>query len=88
MLFFFNFWSLKPWIRIGLQHHTLDPDPEKINTNPQPCGDKISAYTQSTTIVLRTFRMSHKCFRRSNRVPVFNIDEKWRCFSLRLSKKN
>jgi hypothetical protein len=24
-------------IRIGLQHHTLDPDPEKINTDPQPC---------------------------------------------------
>jgi hypothetical protein len=25
-------------IRIGLQHHTLDPDPEKMNTDPQPCG--------------------------------------------------
>ncbi len=24
-------------IRIGLQHHTLDPDPEKMNTDPQPC---------------------------------------------------
>ncbi len=23
-------------IRIGLQHQTLDPDPEKINTDPQP----------------------------------------------------
>jgi hypothetical protein len=29
-------------IRIGLQHHTLDPDPdpEKINTDPQPCLNK------------------------------------------------
>jgi hypothetical protein len=26
--FFFNFWSLKPWIRIGLQHKALDPDPD------------------------------------------------------------
>ncbi len=36
--FFFNFWSLKPWIRIriGLQPQTLDPDPEKMNTDPQP----------------------------------------------------
>jgi hypothetical protein len=24
-------------IRIGLQPQTLDPDPEKINTDPQPC---------------------------------------------------
>jgi hypothetical protein len=23
-------------IRIGLQHQTLDPDPEKMNTDPQP----------------------------------------------------
>ncbi len=33
---FSNFWTLKPWIRIGLQHQTLDPDPEKMNTDPQP----------------------------------------------------
>ena len=24
-------------IRIGLQHKTLDPDTEKMNTDPQPC---------------------------------------------------
>ena len=24
-------------IRIGIQHHTLDPDPGKMNTDPQPC---------------------------------------------------
>jgi hypothetical protein len=38
-IIFFNFWSLKPWIRIGLQPQTLDPDPdpEKMNTDPQPC---------------------------------------------------
>jgi hypothetical protein len=42
---FFQFLVIKAldryWIRIriGLQHHTLDPDPdpEKMNTDPQPC---------------------------------------------------
>jgi hypothetical protein len=24
-------------IRIGLQPQTLDPDPEKLNTDPKPC---------------------------------------------------
>jgi hypothetical protein len=39
---FFQFLVIKAldpyWIRIriGLQHHTLDPDPEKMNTDPQP----------------------------------------------------
>jgi hypothetical protein len=31
---FFQFWSSKPWIRIGLQPQTLDPDPEKMNMDP------------------------------------------------------
>ncbi len=41
LLFFFNFWSSKPWIRIriririGLQPQPLDPDPEKMNTDPK-----------------------------------------------------
>ncbi len=38
---FFQFLVIKAldpyWIRIGLQHQTLDPDPEKMNTDPQPC---------------------------------------------------
>jgi hypothetical protein len=39
---FFNFWSLKPWIRIGsgsrigVHPKMLDPDPEKMNMDPQP----------------------------------------------------
>ncbi len=37
---FLNFWSLKPWIRIRIGVHPKmldpDPDPEKINTDPQP----------------------------------------------------
>jgi hypothetical protein len=37
--FFFNFWSLKPWIRIGLQPQTLDPDPDQMNTDPAPALD-------------------------------------------------
>jgi hypothetical protein len=38
---FFNFWSLKPWIRIqiGIQPKTLDPDPDERNADPQPCAD-------------------------------------------------
>jgi hypothetical protein len=34
---FFNFWSLKPWIRIGIQPKMLDPDPDEMNADPQPC---------------------------------------------------
>jgi hypothetical protein len=40
---FFQFLVIKAldpdWIRIriGLQPQTLDPDPEKMNTDPQPC---------------------------------------------------
>ncbi len=42
---FFQFLVIKAldpyWIRIrihiGLQHQTLDPDPEKMNTDPQHC---------------------------------------------------
>jgi hypothetical protein len=30
------YWS-RIRIRIGLQHQTLDPDPEKMNTDSQPC---------------------------------------------------
>ncbi len=30
-----NFWSLKPWIRIGIQPKMLDPD--EVNADPQPC---------------------------------------------------
>ncbi len=43
---FFQFWSLKPWIRIGLQHQTLDPDPdpEKMNTDPQPCIQHVKTW--------------------------------------------
>ena len=33
--FFFNFWSLKPWIRIGVQSKMLDPDPDEMNAG---CG--------------------------------------------------
>ncbi len=38
VIFFFKFWSLKPWIRIGLQPQTLDPDPDKDkkNTDTKP----------------------------------------------------
>jgi hypothetical protein len=32
---FFNFWSLKPWIRIGIQPKMLDPDPDEMNADPQ-----------------------------------------------------
>jgi hypothetical protein len=32
-----NFWSLKPWIRIGIQPKLLDPDPDEMNADPQPC---------------------------------------------------
>jgi hypothetical protein len=35
--FFPNFWSLKPWIRIGIQPKMLDPDPDEMNADPQPC---------------------------------------------------
>jgi hypothetical protein len=34
-------------IRIGLQHQTLDPDPEKINTDPQPWYKSFSIPTSS-----------------------------------------
>ena len=34
---FFNFWSLKHWIRIGIQPNMLDPDPDEMNADPQPC---------------------------------------------------
>ncbi len=33
---FFNFWPLKPWIRIGIQPKMLDPDPDEMNADPQP----------------------------------------------------
>jgi hypothetical protein len=33
---FFNFWSLKPWIRIGVHPKMLDPDPDDMNADPQP----------------------------------------------------
>ncbi len=29
---FFNFWSSKPWILIGIQPKMLDPDPDEINS--------------------------------------------------------
>jgi hypothetical protein len=29
-LLFINFWSSKPWIRIGIQPKMLDPDPELV----------------------------------------------------------
>ncbi len=32
--FFFNFWSLKPWIRIGVHPKMLDPDPDEMNKDP------------------------------------------------------
>jgi hypothetical protein len=39
-IFFLQFLVIKAldpdWIRIGLQPQTLDPDPEKINTDPKP----------------------------------------------------
>jgi hypothetical protein len=40
---FFNFWSLKPWIRIGIQPKKLDPDPDQdeMNADPQPCIQHI-----------------------------------------------
>ncbi len=45
VLFFFNFWSLKPWIRIGLQPQTLDPDPDQMNADPKPCyKDRANVY--------------------------------------------
>ncbi len=33
---FFQFWSLKPWIRIriGVQRKMLDPDPDEMNADP------------------------------------------------------
>ncbi len=31
-----NFWSSKPWIRIGIQPKMLDPDPSEIKTDPKP----------------------------------------------------
>ncbi len=34
---FFTFWSLKAWIRIGNQPKMLDPDPDEMNADPQPC---------------------------------------------------
>jgi hypothetical protein len=35
-------------IRIGLQHHTLDPDPEKMNMDPQPCLFLDISYSKPT----------------------------------------
>jgi hypothetical protein len=41
-VFFFNFCSLKPWIRIGSGSglvfipKMLDPDPDEMNADPQP----------------------------------------------------
>ncbi len=31
VIFFSNFWSSKPWIRIAIQPKMLDPDPDSIN---------------------------------------------------------
>jgi hypothetical protein len=40
VIFFQFFWSLNPWIRIriGFQPKMLDPDPDEMNADPQPCG--------------------------------------------------
>ncbi len=38
---FFNYWSLKPWIRIRIciQPKVLDPDLDEMNADPQPCAE-------------------------------------------------
>ncbi len=33
--FFSNFWSIKPWIRIGIQPKMLVSDPDEMNADPQ-----------------------------------------------------
>jgi hypothetical protein len=38
--FFSIFWSLKPWIRISIQPKMLDPDPDEMNADPQPCLER------------------------------------------------
>ncbi len=43
---FFNFWSLKPWIRIGIQPKMVDPDPDEMNADPQPWF--MQRYTEIT----------------------------------------
>jgi hypothetical protein len=37
VVIFFNFWSLKPWIRTDVHPKMLDPDPDELNADPQPC---------------------------------------------------
>ncbi len=37
VIFIFKFWSLKPWIRIGIHPKMLDPDPDEMKADPQPC---------------------------------------------------
>jgi hypothetical protein len=55
-LIFFSFLVIKAldpyWIRIGigLKHHTLDQDQEKMNTDPQPCQEA----ERSTAGILQT----------------------------------
>jgi hypothetical protein len=41
VIFFFNFFVIKPWIRIGIQPKMLDldPDPDEMNADPQPWFD-------------------------------------------------
>ncbi len=50
---FFQFWSLKPWIRIGVQPKMLDPDPDEMNADPQPC------FEASITAQTIPFQLSH-----------------------------
>jgi hypothetical protein len=36
VIFFPILWSLKPWIRIGIQPKMLDLDPDEMNADPEP----------------------------------------------------
>jgi hypothetical protein len=36
---FFNFWSSKPWIRIGIQPKMLDQNPDSLSGSEKTLGD-------------------------------------------------
>jgi hypothetical protein len=60
--FFFNFWSLKPRIRIGIHPKMLDPDLDEMNADPQPWfGDEYKK-TQKLCLVRVWCIYLYQCF--------------------------
>jgi hypothetical protein len=55
---FLGFKALDPdWIRIGVHHKMLDPDPDEMNADPQPCffGDHFLACLDPDSAGARVF---------------------------------